>query len=127
MTTLNGQIDFEYKEGTTDSVGVALDQNGKYVNLTGCTVVLVIKDNANHRFSVPCSLGGTVKEQDENGDLKDVYHAPDAGGCTIKFNSTHLATKGEYNCEFVVTNADGEKSIIPNGNEYFVLKIYPAL
>lgn len=117
MTTKTGTVDFEYKEGVSDTVGVVLKQNGAAIDLTDYSIVFNIKDNSNHRFSVPCSLGSTV-----NG----VEYTAEHGGCTIEFAAEHLAIVGEFNGEFVGTLA-GKEVIIPNGEEYLVVMIYEAI
>jgi len=117
MTTKTGSVDFEYKAGVSDTVGVVLKQNGVAIDLTGYSITFNMKDNSDHRFSVPCSLGGT----------KDgVEYTAEHGGCTIEFAAEHLAVVGEFSGEFVGTLV-GESFIIPNGDEYLVVMIYEAI
>jgi hypothetical protein len=114
MSTLDGIADLEYKIGVTDDVICQLLNNDVPVNLTSYTsVVFNINDDTGNSFSVPCTIG--------NG----TYSAAN-GGVTINFSATELSAEGEYNCEFVASIA-GALSIFPNGDEYYILKVYPAI
>jgi len=114
MSTKNGVADIEYKTGITDNVICQLLQNEIPIDLTTfTTIVFNISDGLNHSFSVPCTIGNSTYPASE-------------GGVTINFTAIQLEHDGEYECEFVA-NKNGELSIIPNGNEYYVLKVYPAI
>ena len=114
MSTKNGTVDLEYKTEETDDVIAQLLNNGIPVDLsTFDNVVFNISDNNLHSFSVPCTIGNAT-------------YAASQGGVTINFSAVQLALEGEYDCEFVATRS-GVKSIFPNGNEYYILMVYPAI
>jgi len=118
MTTKNGTVDFEYKEGVSDTVGVIIKQNGMPIDLTNYSIVFNMKDNSGHRYQVPCSLGCT----------KDgAEYTAAQGGCTIEFAAEHLSIVEELSGEFVGTINGIISFIIPNGEEYFVIVVYEAI
>jgi hypothetical protein len=117
MTTKDGILDIEYKVGITDSAGAVLDQNGKYIDLTDCTVVFDMKDNAGHSHIIPCDIDGWYH---------DVFYPRNVGGCTINFTSLHTAVIGQFQGEFVISR-NGLESRVPSGNEYYYVMIYPKI
>lgn len=114
MSTKNGVADIEYKTGTTDDVICQVLENGVPINLTTFdTVVFNVSDGDGHSYSVPCMIGNNT-------------YPADQGGVTINFTAAQLSTDGEYECEFILSK-NGQLSIIPNINEYYILKVYPAI
>ena len=118
MTTKDGVVNFEYKEGVSDTVGLVLKQNGTPIDLTGYSIVFNMKNDLGTVFTVPCSLGGT----------KDgVQYTAAQGGCTIEFAAGQTSVIGEYSGELVGTLNGIVSFIIPNGDEYFIVMIYEAI
>lgn len=110
--------DIELMQGDSAEVAIVLKENGIGVNLTGCSVVLSMRNDATTvEHDIACNMGATI-----NRELPTQETIPfTEGGITVPFTATHTATDGLYFAS-ITKNLFGEQSTFPNTG-YITIKI----
>lgn len=110
--------DIELMQGDSAEVAVVLKENGIGVDLTGCSVVLSMRnDTATVAHDITCNMGATINR----GLPTETVIPLTAGGITVPFTATHTASHGLYFGSITKT-LFGERSTFPNTG-YITIKI----